>query len=90
MRLRTAGEERPGWYSGGIGRISGNGDGEIWVALRSALIDGKLARLQAGAGIVADSDAGIEYQETAAKLGSMLNALLAPTPPDPQAPHPRP
>ena len=88
--LRTAGEERPGWYSGGIGRISGNGDGEIWVALRSALIDGKLARLQAGAGIVADSDAGIEYQETAAKLGSMLNALLAPTPPDPQAPPPRP
>lgn len=73
--LQTAGEQRTAWYSGGIGRIGADGDGQLWVALRSALLRGTRARLQAGAGIVAGSDAASEYQETGAKFGSMLAAL---------------
>ncbi|WP_371322609.1 chorismate-binding protein [Dechloromonas sp. ZY10] len=73
--LEAAGEQRTAWYSGGIGRIDAAGNGQLWVALRSALLAGGCARLQAGAGIVAGSDALTEYRETEAKLGSMLAAL---------------
>lgn len=74
--LHAAGEIRPDWYSGGIGKIAANGDGELWVALRSALLHGRHARLQAGAGIVAGSDAATEYRETDAKFSGLLQALL--------------
>ena len=57
--------------------LSPDGDGEFSVALRSALIDGNRAELQAGAGIVAGSDAQHELAETEAKLGTLLAALSA-------------
>ncbi|WP_162888608.1 isochorismate synthase MenF [Dechloromonas sp. HYN0024] len=68
-------EQRSGWYSGGIGLLNASGDGEFSVALRSALLDGHTAKLHAGAGIVAGSDALQELAETNAKLDTMLNAL---------------
>ena len=68
-------EQRHGWYSGGFGQLSPDGNGEFSVALRSALLDGRSAELQAGAGIVAGSDARLELAETEAKLGTMLAAL---------------
>ena len=71
-------EQRNGWYSGGLGILTPTGDGEFSVALRSALLNGNTAELQAGAGIVAGSDAAHELAETAAKLGTLL-AALAPT-----------
>ena len=74
--LAAHGERRSGWYSGGFGILSPDGDGEFSVALRSALIDGDSAELQAGAGIVAGSDAQHELAETEAKLGTLLAALL--------------
>lgn len=73
--LATHGERRSAWYSGGIGCLDQNGDGEFSVALRSALLDGHTASLQAGAGIVAGSDANNELAETEAKFGTMLAAL---------------
>lgn len=73
--LAAHGERRHGWYSGGIGTLTPEGDGEFFVALRSALIDGRRATLQAGAGIVAGSDPEQELAETEAKLGTMLTAL---------------
>lgn len=73
--LATHGEIRSGWYSGGFGILTPEGDGEFSVALRSALIDGKLAELQAGAGIVAGSDPQHELAETEAKLGTLLAAI---------------
>jgi isochorismate synthase len=75
--LAAHGEKRSGWYSGGFGLLSPDGDGEFSVALRSALIDGNRAELQAGAGIVAGSDAQHELAETEAKLGTLLAALSA-------------
>jgi len=73
--LAAHGEQRHGWYSGGFGLLSPDGDGEFSVALRSALLDGHTAELQAGAGIVAGSDPRQELAETEAKLGTLLAAL---------------
>lgn len=76
--LNTHGEQRTAWYSGGFGILSPDGNGEFSVALRSALIDGHVAELQAGAGIVAGSDPAQELAETEAKLGTLLAALNSP------------
>jgi len=73
--LSAHAETRSGWYSGGFGILTPEGDGEFSVALRSALIDGSTAELQAGAGIVAGSDPQHELAETEAKLGTLLAAL---------------
>ena len=73
--LATHGEQRHAWYSGGFGILSPEGDGEFSVALRSALLDGNRALLQAGAGIVAGSDPEQELAEIEAKLGTLLAAL---------------
>jgi len=78
--LAHHGEQRNGWYSGGFGLLDSDGDGEFSVALRSALLDGKTAELQAGAGIVAGSDAAQELAETDAKLGTLHAVLDADTP----------
>jgi salicylate biosynthesis isochorismate synthase len=76
--LSAHGERRTAWYSGGIGVLDADGNGEFSVALRSALIAGHTAELQAGAGIVAGSDPAHELAETEAKLGTLLNALSTP------------
>ena len=73
--LATHGEQRPAWYSGGFGILTPDGDGEFSVALRSALLDGNKALLQAGAGIVAGSDPVQELAEIEAKFGTLRGAL---------------
>ena len=83
--MANHGESRSGWYSGGFGTLAANGDGEIHVALRSALISGTSIELQAGAGIVAGSDPGLELAETNAKIGTLLAALCAAPPKDASA-----
>ena len=74
--LAAHGEVRTAWYSGGFGWLDSAGNGDIAVALRSALIDGERIELQAGAGIVAGSQPLIELAETEAKFGTLLDALL--------------
>jgi isochorismate synthase len=64
-----------GWYAGGVGWTDASGDGEFCVALRCALLRGRLARLYAGCGIVADSDPAAELAETEVKLGALLPLL---------------
>jgi salicylate biosynthesis isochorismate synthase/menaquinone-specific isochorismate synthase len=61
-----------GWYAGPVGWMDAAEDGEFCVALRSALLRDRTARLFAGAGIVADSDPAAELAETELKLGAML------------------
>lgn len=67
--------EPRGRYGGPVGWVDARGDGEFVVALRCAALEGTTARLYAGAGIVADSDPGREWDETEAKLEPMLRAL---------------
>ena len=64
-----------GWYSGIVGWLQPNGDGELSVLLRCAVLQGRSAELFAGAGIVADSDPQAELQETEIKLRAMLEAM---------------
>ncbi|MEC8711678.1 MAG: anthranilate synthase component I [Pseudomonadota bacterium] len=66
--------DRRGVYSGAIGYISAAGDLDTCIALRTALIrDGKL-HIQAGAGIVYDSDPQAEYEETQNKAMALIRA----------------
>jgi isochorismate synthase EntC len=62
-------------YAGIVGWMDARGDGEWAVALRCAEMQGRIALLFAGAGIVADSDPESELAETDAKFRSMLEAL---------------
>ncbi len=64
-----------GWYAGPVGWTDASGDGEFCVALRCALLRGRLARLYAGCGIVRDSDPAAELAETEVKLGALLPML---------------
>jgi len=67
-----------GWYSGGLGWANADGDGEIAVALRCALVQGERAILYAGSGIVADSDPHEEVEETRLKLRPFVDLLTGP------------
>ena len=64
-----------GWYAGPVGWTDATGDGEFCVALRCALLRGRLAYCYAGGGIVRDSDPAAELAETEIKLGAMLPVL---------------
>jgi salicylate biosynthesis isochorismate synthase/menaquinone-specific isochorismate synthase len=64
-----------GWYAGAVGWSDLAGDGEFLVALRCALLRGRLAACYAGGGIVADSDPAAELAETEVKLGALLPIL---------------
>ncbi len=63
-------------YAAPIGWIDRYGNGEFAVAIRSALIQGNSARLYAGAGIVAGSEAERELAEIQLKLQTLLQALV--------------
>jgi isochorismate synthase len=64
-----------GWYAGPIGWFDSNGDGELAVAIRSALIRGSNVSAWSGAGIVAESDPDSEMEEADRKLRPILAAL---------------
>jgi anthranilate synthase component 1 len=62
-------------YAGAVGYISWHDDTDLAIAIRTAVIhEGKL-HVQAGAGIVADSDAGKEWQETRDKGMALITAV---------------
>lgn len=61
-------------YAGSVGYFSANGDIDTCIALRTGLLkDGKLY-VQAGGGIVADSDPEFEYQESVNKAKAVISA----------------
>jgi salicylate biosynthesis isochorismate synthase/menaquinone-specific isochorismate synthase len=64
-----------GWYAGPVGWTDASEDGEFCVALRCALIEGRVARCYAGVGVVADSDPAAELAETEVKLQALLPVL---------------
>ncbi|HEX5631346.1 MAG TPA: isochorismate synthase [Acidimicrobiia bacterium] len=65
-----------GWYSGGIGWVDPEGDGEVAIALRCALLRGDTATAYAGCGIVAGSVPAEELEETRLKLRPILEVLI--------------
>ena len=63
-----------GIYSGAVGYFSGNGDMETCIVLRTAILKKQEMYVQAGAGIVADSNPQKEYDETISKAKALFKA----------------
>ncbi len=68
------GDQR-GVYAGAVGYFSHTGNQETAIALRTMVIKDGQAYIQAGCGVVADSDPGNEYQESLNKAKALLRAL---------------
>jgi anthranilate synthase component 1 len=71
-----------GLYGGGVGYVSWSGDADFAIVIRTATVesgddpgDSDRITVQAGAGIVADSDPAAEYEETEQKMDGVLTAL---------------
>ena len=62
-------------YAGAIGYIDFAGNLDFCIAIRTITIRDRRARVQAGAGIVADSNPAAEYEETRDKARALLQAL---------------
>ena len=69
--------EGRGPYTGALGWLGVDGDLDLNILIRSAWLAGEVLELRAGAGIVVDSDAGRELDETRAKARGWLRALGA-------------
>src|SRR5204863_1978174 len=65
---------RRGIYGGSILYADFGGDLNSCIAIRTMVVDGKQTHVQAGAGIVADSDPEKEYAECVSKAGALLQA----------------
>jgi len=70
--------EGRGPYTGALGYLNRDGDMDLNILIRSAWLAGTDLELRAGAGIVVDSDAGRELEETRAKARGLLRALGTP------------
>jgi anthranilate synthase component 1 len=66
---------RRGPYGGAVGYFSFNGNLDSCITIRTLLIKDDKVYVQAGAGIVADSDPATEYEETRSKARGMINAI---------------
>lgn len=66
---------RRGPYAGAVGYVDFNGNMDTCIALRTIVVHGSQAYVQAGAGIVADSVPALEYQETLNKARGLLKAI---------------
>ncbi|MEO8680786.1 MAG: anthranilate synthase component I [Vicinamibacterales bacterium] len=66
---------RRGLYAGAVGYLDFAGNLDFCIAIRSILLEDGKAYIQAGAGIVADSNPTAEYEETRDKARAMIRAL---------------
>lgn len=66
---------RRGPYAGAFGYLSASGAMDMALTLRTAVITGGKIHLQAGGGVVADSDPEFEYQESMNKLAALVKAV---------------
>lgn len=67
--------EARGPYGGAVGYFSFDGALDTCIAIRTASVHGRTVSVQAGAGIVADSDPAREYDETVNKAKAMMQAV---------------
>jgi anthranilate synthase component 1 len=66
---------RRGVYGGAVGYVSFTGNLDMAIAIRTLVTKGEHVYLQAGAGIVADSDPDAEFEETVSKARAVVRAL---------------
>lgn len=67
-------QEKRSFYAGGVGYFSSGGDMDTCITLRTALVKDNTLYVQAGGGVVADSDPEAEYQESCNKAQAILKA----------------
>ena len=73
--IRQVEQQRRGSYGGAVGYINGQGDMDTCIVIRSAYVKEDTAYIQAGAGVVYDSDPLSEAQETKNKAQAVINAV---------------
>jgi anthranilate synthase component 1 len=74
-RIAELETDRRGPYAGAIGYLGFDGRMDTCIGIRTAVIADGVCRIQAGAGIVADSDPAAEERETRAKARALLRAI---------------
>jgi anthranilate synthase component 1 len=76
MQIIRALETEPrGAYAGAVGYVSFDGSLDTCITIRTIIMQGQQVSIQAGAGIVADSDPELEYQETLNKCRALAVAV---------------
>lgn len=73
--IRQVEQKRRGSYGGAVGYINGQGDMDTCIVIRSAFVKNNTAYIQAGAGVVHDSDPLSEANETRTKAQAVINAV---------------
>ena len=73
--IRAVEGKRRGSYGGAVGYITGDGDMDTCIVIRSAFVKNGIAQIQAGAGVVYDSDPQAETDETRQKAQAVISAI---------------
>ena len=68
--------KRRGSYGGAVGYLNGQGDMDSCIVIRSAFVRNGTAYIQAGAGVVQDSDPMAEAEETRHKAQAVIRAIM--------------
>lgn len=75
--IRQVEQQRRGSYGGAVGYLNGNGDMDSCIVIRSAFVHDNKAYIQAGAGVVYDSDPQSEADETVSKAQAVIRSVSA-------------
>ncbi|WP_283131008.1 anthranilate synthase component 1 [Enterovibrio norvegicus] len=75
--IRQFEKRRRGSYGGAVGYLTGHGDMDTCIVIRSAYVEDGIAQVQAGAGVVFDSVPQAEADETRGKAQAVLTAIRA-------------
>ncbi len=73
--IRQYEQKRRGSYGGAVGYLTGDGDMDTCIVIRSAFVSNNIAYIQAGAGVVFDSNPQAEANETRQKAQAVINAI---------------
>ncbi|MFT5757397.1 MAG: anthranilate synthase component 1 [Alteromonadaceae bacterium] len=74
--IRQIEGKRRGSYGGAVGYITGAGEMDTCIVIRSAFVKDGIAQIQAGAGVVFDSDPQSETNETRQKAQAVISAII--------------
>ncbi len=73
--IRNVEQRRRGSYGGAVGYLTGHGDMDTCIVIRSAYVEEGIASVQAGAGVVYDSIPQAEADETRSKAQAVITAI---------------
>lgn len=75
--IREVEGKRRGSYGGAVGYLTGSGEMDTCIVIRSAFVKDNIAQVQAGAGVVYDSDPISEANETRQKAQAVISAIIS-------------